>query len=212
MLVTTGHIRDAIVRFAPAAGLCVLMLLLLVPPIYAQVSEDVLKRHISDYANELCGLCHDVRTGNERAPRIAGQQRAYIEAQLNAFRRTSRAEPEASDCMWGLSSALSDGLVATLATYFAAQTRLPGIPGDPVQIQAGRELFRLSSRSCAQCHGEDAKGGGTVPGLAGQLAPYLVRQMQVIRLRFRDSATMHGIVQDLTDEQLRSVATYLQSL
>jgi cytochrome c553 len=211
--------RGAMVQLATmaSAGLLVTMLCLLARPSYGQISEEVLKRQISDYANELCSLCHDPRGGSELAPRIAGQQRAYIEAQLIAFRRQSRAEPEAYDCMWGLSSALSDGLVAALAGYFAMQTPSPGIPGDPVQIQAGRELFNRSNRengipSCAHCHGEDAAGAGTVPRLAGQLAPYLARQMQVIRFKFRQSATMHGIVKDLTDEQLRSLALYLQSL
>lgn len=186
-------------------------------PGYGQVSEEGLKHQVSGYANDLCGICHDRLDGRELAPRIAGQQRAYIEAQLNAFRRQSRAEPEAYDCMWRLSSALGDALIAGLAAYFPSQTPRPGIPGDPVQIQAGRELFNRSDResgipSCAQCHREGAAGAGTVPRLAGQLAPYLGRQMHVIRSKFRDSATMHGIVKDLTDEQLRFLAVYLQSL
>jgi cytochrome c553 len=65
--------------------------------------------------------------------------------------------------------------------------------------------------SCAQCRGEGATGAGTVPRLASELAPYLTRQMQMIRSKFRDSGAMHGIVKDLT-EQLRSLAVYLQSL
>jgi len=215
----TAYKRTAMLRFAAiaASGLPLAVLCLLARPSYGEISEDVLKRQISDYANELCSLCHDARSGGESAPRIAGQQRGYIEAQLNAFRRQSRAEPEAYDCMWGLSSGLSDGLVTALAGYFATQAPRPGISGDAVQIRAGLELYNRADRengipSCAQCHGQGATGAGTVPRLAGQLAPYLVRQMHVIRLKFRDSATMHGIVKDLSDGQLRSLAVYLQSL
>lgn len=211
--------RNTMVRLAmvAATGSCLIMLCLLSRPSYGQISEEVLKRQISDYANELCNHCHDLPSGRERAPRIAGQQRAYIQAQLNAFRRASRLEPEAYDCMWGLSSALSDGLVAALAGYLANQPPRSPIPGDPVRSQAGRELFNRGDRengipSCAQCHGEGATGAGTVPRLASQLAPYLTRQMQMIRSKFRDSGIMHGILKDLTDEQLRSVAVYLQSL
>jgi len=217
---TTGFIMRASPRStkvaAFAASAC-LTALVVIAPARGQVSEEVLKRHISSYANELCGLCHDLPAGEERAPRIAGQRRAYIEAQLYAFRRASRGEPEASDCMWGLSSALSDGLVAALAAYFSAQTPLPGIRGDPVQIQAGRELFYRSGQvsaapACVQCHGENAAGSDAAPRLAGQLAPYLLRQMQVIRLKFRESPNMHGIVQDLSDADVSALAAYLQSL
>jgi cytochrome c553 len=183
---------------------------------YGQISEEALVRDISVYANDLCGRCHEPRGGKEVAPRISGQQREYIEAQLNAFRRTSRLEPEAYDCMWGLSSALSDRLTAALASYFASQPARSGISGDPIRIQAGAALFTRDRQdgipSCAQCHGQDAGGGGSVPRLAGQLAPYLGRQMQVIRARFRDSGIMHGILKDLNDEQMRSLAVYLQSL
>ena len=139
----------------------------------------------------------------------------YIQAQLEAFRRQSRAEPEVHDCMWGLSSALSDRLVTALAAYYSTQTSRPGIPGDPIQIQAGQALFNRRDqgvRSCSQCHGEGATGAGKVPRLAGQLAPYLMRQMHVIHSKLRDSETMHGILKDLDDEQLRSLAIYLQSL
>jgi cytochrome c553 len=78
-------------------------------------------------------------------------------------------------------------------------------------------LFNRSDRahglpSCAQCHGEGATGAGKVPRLAGQLAPYLTRQMHVIRTEFRDSEAMHGIVKDLNDPELLSLSVYLQSL
>jgi len=212
------HDQQASAKVAAfVTSMCLTALCLVPGPARGQVSEEVLKRHISSYANELCGLCHDLPRGDERAPRIAGQQRAYIEAQLNAFRRASRLEPEASDCMWGLSSALSDGLVEALAAYLSAQTPRPGVAGDPVQIQAGRELFHRSGRgnaapACAHCHGENAVGSNATPRLAGQLAPYLIRQMQVIRFKFRESRYMHGIVQDLSDADVVALAAYLQSL
>jgi len=199
-----------------ATALCLLAGVLPAPSGYGQISDEALVRDISVYANDLCGRCHEPRGGKDRAPRISGQQRDYIEAQLNAFRRRSRLEPEAYDCMWGLSSALNDRLTAALASYFASQPALPGIAGDPIRVQAGAALFMRERQdgipSCAQCHGEGAAGTGSVPRLAGQLAPYLGRQMQVIRARFRESGIMHGILKDLNDEDIRSLAVYLQSL
>jgi len=199
-----------------ATALCVVAGYLPARSGYGQISEEALVREISVYANDLCGRCHEPRGGKELAPRISGQQREYIEAQLNAFRRTSRVEPEAYDCMWGLSSALSDRLTAALASYFASQPAPAGIAGDPILVQAGAALFTRDRQdgipSCAQCHGADAAGAGSVPRLAGQLAPYLGRQMQVIRARFRESGIMHGILKDLNDEEMRALAVYLQSL
>lgn len=206
--------RRKLVRFIGVlgAGLC------FNTPSFGQISEEVLKRQISGYANDLCGFCHHgPGTSKELAPRIAGQQRAYIEAQLNAFRQLSRREPEAYDCMWGLSSALSEGLVGALAGYFASQAPFPGIAGDPELIDKGRRVFDRIGKSegmssCAQCHGTNAEGSGAIPRLAGQLGPYLNRQLHVIRQKFRTSSTMHGVVQNLSDDELYWLAVYLQSL
>lgn len=183
-----------------------------------QISDEALQRQISGYANDLCGVCHHYPAAKkELAPRIAGQQRVYIEAQLNAFRQKSRGEPEAYDCMWGLSSALSDGIVAALASYFASQAPFPGIPGDPALIDKGHEVFNRNGQaqampSCAHCHGTTAEGNAGAPRLAGQLGPYLNRQLQVIRARFRKSGVMHGAVQKLSDDEMYWLAVYLQSL
>jgi cytochrome c553 len=180
------------------------------------LSDETLKRQISGYANDLCGECHDRPTGREAVPRIAGQQPAYLIAQLDAFRRSSRAEPEAYDCMWGLSAALSEDLVTALAGYFASKPPLPGISGNPAATQAGQELFKRREGeavpSCAQCHGEDAGGKEATPRLAGQVGAYLNRQMHAIRLKLRTSTVMHGAIKDLTDEDMYSLAVYLQSL
>ena len=180
------------------------------------LSEEVLKRQISGLANDLCAECHDRPNAREAVPHVAGQQPAYIVAQLEAFRRASRGEPEASDCMWGLSSALSDDLVHALAGYLGSRPPASGIPGDPAAVQAGRELFNRAGAggvsSCAQCHGSSAEGAGVVPRLAGQSGAYLNRQLYMIRFRFRASAVMHGVVKDLTDQDLYSLAVYLRSL
>jgi cytochrome c553 len=158
-----------------------------------------------------------IRPNKERAPRIAGQQREYIRAQLDVFRQQSRREPEAYDCMWGLSSALSDDLVDALAGYLALLAPLPGIPGDPGSVDTGRKLFQQAGHSedmpsCDRCHGRDAAGAGAIPRLAGQLAPYLNRQLHLIWAKSRASGVMHGAVQSLTEDEMLGIAEYLQSL
>jgi cytochrome c553 len=202
--------RIAKVIFVAASGWCL--------QASAQISDEALARRISGYANDLCGSCHhSPAAGKELPPRIAGQQRAYIEAQLKVFQQKSRKEPEAYDCMWGLSSALSDVLVAALAGYFASQAPFAGIAGDPVLIDKGRAVFNRNGASeqmpsCAQCHGTHAEGNGTIPRLAGQLGPYLNRQMWAMQAQFRKSGVMHGVVQNLSNDEMYWLAVYLQSL
>jgi cytochrome c553 len=189
-----------------------------VAPSLAQATADAAtQRSAASFATDMCAICHDRRDGKGLAPRIAGQQREYIQAQLKAFQRQSRVEPEAEDCMWGLSSALTDNLVVALSDYFASQAPAAGVPGDPAEVAAGRRLFNRRDReggirSCAECHGDNAGGVGVVPRLAGQRPQYLARQMHVIQRRLRDSPTMHGLVKDLSDHDLWVLAIYLQSL
>jgi cytochrome c553 len=186
-------------------------------PGVAQSAPDAATRRLAaGLATDTCALCHDRRDGKELAPRLAGQQRDYIEAQIKAFQRQSRAEPEAVHFM-SISSSLSGDLVVALSDYFASQSPAPGIPGDPAEVAAGRQLFGRSDRvgsvpSCAECHGDNAGGAGSVPRLAGQVAQYLARQMHVIQAKLRESAVMHGRIKDMSDHDIYMLAIYLQSL
>jgi cytochrome c553 len=186
-------------------------------PGVAQSAPDAATRRLAaGLATDTCALCHDRRDENGLTPRLAGQRREYIEAQIKAFQRQSRAEPEAGHFM-SLSSSLSGDLVVALSDYFASQLPALGIPGDPAEVAAGRQLFNRSDRasgvpSCAECHGDNAGGVGTVPRLAGQTAQYLVRQMHVIQSELRESAVMHGLIKDMSDRDMSVLAIYLQSL
>ncbi|MBK8018839.1 MAG: c-type cytochrome, partial [Betaproteobacteria bacterium] len=64
--------------------------------------------------------------------------------------------------------------------------------------------------ACSICHGPNAEGQSIFPRLAGQYGQYLARQIQMLRKRLRESPVMHGIVRDLSDEDITAVATYLQ--
>jgi cytochrome c553 len=115
-----------------------------VSPSVAQSAPDAATRRLAaGLATDLCALCHDHRDKKELAPRLAGQQRDYIGAQIRAFQRQSRSEPEAVHFM-GISSSLSDDLIVALSDYFASQPPAPGIPGDPAEVAAGRQLFERS--------------------------------------------------------------------
>ena len=68
---------------------------------------------------------------------------------------------------------------------------------------------------CAPCHGPDLRGLGPIPGLAGRSPSYIVRQLYDIRHRERAgpwSPLMVGVVAQLNEEDLVSIAAYAASL
>ena len=157
------------------------------------------------------------RAKHPRIPRLAGQQRAYIEVQLKAFRIQSRGDHAAHEYMWGIAATLSDDVVTALADYFAEQKPAAGIAaGNKDAAARGRVLFENGSPArgvpaCTGCHGAAAEGLAVFPRLAGQHGEYLFIQMQAIRNRLRDSPVMHGLIKQLTDEEIVSLAAYLES-
>jgi cytochrome c553 len=189
-------------------------------PCLAQTSSDAATRQAArTLAASVCAHCHGAegRSTDPAVPGIAGQQRAYLEVQLKAFATKRRSDPEAHDYMWGITSAwLNDQLMTDIADYFSSQPPAPGKSGDPAAVATGKQLFEKGSAdrgvpACAGCHGVNAEGMSVFPRLAGQHAQYLARQLQMLRVRLRDSPVMHGVVKNLTDEEIVALATYLQS-
>ena len=168
---------------------------------------------------ETCGTCHGVngRSVSPTFPNLAAQSAPYIEAQLHAFKDQSRADPDAQAYMWGMASQLNDATISALAGYFAAQPAAPGKPGNPVLIAQGKKLFEegVPARQippCATCHGAHAQGMATFPRLAGQHAPYLLKQLLVIQSALRTAPVMHGVVKDLNRDQMQALVAYLESI
>jgi cytochrome c553 len=168
---------------------------------------------------DTCGTCHGVdgRSVSPTFPNLAAQTAPYIELQLHAFKDQSRADPDAQAYMWGMASQLSEAMISGLANYFAAQPAAPGRPGNPALIALGKRLFEegVPARQippCASCHGPHADGMATFPRLAGQHAPYLLRQLLVIQSALRTAPVMHGVVKDLTRDQMQAVVAYLESI
>jgi cytochrome c553 len=168
---------------------------------------------------ETCGTCHGVngRSVSPTFPNLAAQMAPYIELQLKAFKDQSRADPDAQAYMWGMASQLSDASISALAGYFAAQPAAPGKGGSSPLIAQGKRLFEegVPARQippCASCHGAHAEGMATFPRLAGQHAPYLLKQLLVIQSVLRTAPVMHGVIKDLTKDQMQAVVAYLESI
>lgn len=170
-------------------------------------------------AASICSACHGPTgvSSSPLFPRLAGQQELYLVAQLKAFKAKTRGEADAHDYMWGMATLLDDSIIAGLAHYYAMQKPGPGIPGDGPMIARGKILYEKGDPAhnvvaCATCHGDAAKGNTIFPRLAGQNAAYVVRQLEVIQHKFRDSPIMHGVIKDLDANAMKAVAEYVQSL
>ena len=172
-----------------------------------------------DKAINLCSTCHGPRgiSTSPEFPILAGQQHDYLVAQLEAFRAKTRAEQVAHDFMWGIAGGLDDRMIDAVARYYASQPPPPGRPGDPTLLAKGKEMFEKGAPdrgipSCTTCHGAKAEGTAMFPRLAGQHAKYVRKQLEYIQGLVRNAPVMHGVVKDLTPDEIEAVAAYVQSL
>ena len=168
---------------------------------------------------ETCGACHGLngRSVSPTFPILAAQSAPDIELQLHAFKDQTRADPEAQAYMWGMASQLNDASISGLAAYFSKQLAAEGKSGNATLIAQGKQIFveGVPGRqipACASCHGAQAQGNGPFPRLAGQHAPYLLKQLLVIQSVLRTAPVMHGVIKDLTRDQMQAVVAYLESI
>ena len=169
-------------------------------------------------AASICSSCHGPMgvSTSPLFPRLAGQQEIYLVAQLRAFKAKTRGEADAHDYMWGMATLLDDAVIVGLAHYYSVQKPAPGIPGDAKLIARGKLLYEKGDPehnvvACATCHGDAAQGASIFPRLAGQHAAYVLRQLEAIQKKFRDSPVMHGVIKDLDSNAMKAVAEYVQS-
>ena len=152
-------------------------------------------------------------------PRLAGQQPEYLKNQLQAFIERRRTNP----VMFNVAHVLNPPMLTALSTYFKDLDPKPlgGAPKD--RLAEGKKIYLEGAGAnippCASCHGPDAKGADAFPRLAGQLHDYIFRKLtNWDKERGQDkanpdtSAIMQPIAHDLTEAQIRAVATYLSYL
>ena len=107
-------------------------------------------------------------------------------------------------------------IIQYLTHTYAKKPLLVGQPAPNNQKSIeGMEIY--TARHCIDCHGSAGKHPvqSNFPVLAGQQEEYLVRQFKDIRDGTRSNsvtAIMRAIVQDVTDQEIALIATYLSSL
>ena len=171
-----------------------------------------------DGAVHVCSSCHgaDGRSVSPTFPRLAGQQKDYLEVQLKAFRDKTRADPHAHTYMWGMAASLSDDTIAGLAAYYSSKPPVSGTSGNAADMAAGKKIYEegVEARGvpvCMACHGEHGEGNGAFPRLAGQHQQYLEEQLGHFASNARANEIMHENSKNLTADESRQVAAYLAS-
>ena len=174
---------------------------------------------IAKLATQVCANCHGPQGDSISSafPRLAGQQSAYTETQLKAFKNQTRADPYAQAYMWGMASQLDENTMKRLADYYAGQRPKPGRTGDAARMTKGKNIFENGLAeagiiACATCHGENAQGKDAIPRLAGQHPEYLVKQLAAFKSQQRgNNPLMHAVTDKMSLEMMQAVAEYAAS-
>ncbi len=185
-------------------------------------SRDVNNPNVSGktLAEQVCSTCHGM-TGESTSPmfpKLAGQQKAYLVAQLTDFKSHDRSDSRGATYMWGFTH-LTTGQVDELAEYFSSQKPMLGQSTDALLLARGEKIFRngLPDKGvvqCAACHGSSGEGNATFPRLAGQHANYIIEQVKVFQQTNRRprGAPMKQVTHELSASDTVAVAQYLESI
>ena len=188
-------------------------------------------------AQSKCAACHGADGNNSlpQYPKLAGQNPAYLYAQLAAFKTGVRH----SDIMSGIAADLSDSAAADASSFYGQQTMYPDAPANGVEVSAGMNIFRGGSGkvpACSNCHRSAAQTGASnggmpmmgmraccmmgmrgsgmmadIPKLNGQHASYIVAQLSQFADGTRRSTVMGPIAAALSETDKQAVAEFLAS-
>lgn len=174
---------------------------------------------VTTLMEDTCAHCHG-ETGDASSrmyPRLAAQNRDYLEKQLRNFRDGTRV----SDIMNGMAEGLTDAQIAALADFFSAQ------PAEKHRVRTSKRALEAVGYyiyhegneytqipPCKDCHGEFAAGDENLPRLAGQHRHYVLEQLMAFedRSRTNDNAIMHSVAKNLTELEMNAVALYVSGL
>lgn len=172
---------------------------------------------------QTCFMCHS-QEGNTPdlafVPRLAAQNKGYIEDQLKAFRDASRAGPPGVMYMWPISQNLTEQQIKQVAQWYSEQPAPAPFSENAEYQKLGRDIFengilKSSVAACSSCHGPKAAGTGIFPRLAGQTPQYLLSQLRYFRSGVRhdkNADVMKPIASHLTEAEMNAVAHYLSTL
>jgi cytochrome c553 len=183
-----------------------------------------------------CAACHglDGNPGDPQYPRLAGMPERYVATQLALFKSGERTGGMAA-VMVPMATPLSAQDMRDLGAFFAQQEAGAGIADDTVIAdgpskgmkfyQVGEQLFHGGDTArgipaCMACHGPTGAGnpGPAYPHIGGQQAAYVQRRLEEYRTGTTNERDRHNfdvmatVAHQLTDEEIGSLASYVQGL
>ncbi len=183
-----------------------------------------------------CAACHglDGNPTDPQYPRLAGMPERYLAKQIALFSSGERSTGMAA-VMKPFADMVTIQDARDIGAYYATQKSGAGVADDTVIAtgpNAGKKFFEIGQQlyrsgdtargipACMACHGPSGAGnpGPAYPQLAGQQSAYVARRLEEYRAGTtaeRDPAhfqIMATIAKPLTDEEIGSLASYLQGL
>ena len=170
----------------------------------------------------ICLTCHgpageaiSATPGAPPIPRLEGQHADYLVKQLREFKAGKRK----NDLMKPVLATLASRQFGELAAHFASQAAERRPPADAASVDRGRTLYEQGNTStgvpaCIGCHQTNGAGAPKYPRLAGQRSAYVLQQLTNFKqgARTNDRAhVMRSIAGNLTDDEMRAVAAYLEA-
>jgi len=150
-----------------------------------------------------CRTCHGIE-GHAKmpiVPHIGGENPAYIEHQLTAFRDGQRVH----EMMSVVAKGLSDQAIADLAAWYSAQ--------EPVAELAPGQDPANAPEACIACHGADGIAQiEDAPNLAGETVMYIDTQLKAFRTGKRTHDVMSPIAAEMTNDEIRAAAEWYSSV
>ena len=167
-----------------------------------------------------CGWCHG-RTGLEtigNAPRLAGQNSAYLSAQLNRYLTEDRIDPSPSLMTNAVNGFSDPAIIPYVANYFSKQATRPSKCVNTDLAAKGKQIYfngipERKVMACAACHGDDAKGAGTIPSLASQSVLYIKTRLQNWKQDDGSySKQMSKMAKELEYDEMNALAAFVSSI
>ena len=157
----------------------------------------------------LCKHCHGEDGNSKRnyIPNLAEQNPIYL---FNAFEKFANGE-RTDFVMSKLAKNLSVDDRVNIALYYGKQ-KVVVIPSESPNLRdQGQAKFK---QVCQGCHGINGEGKEDMPRLAGQPAEYITRTLKNFRSKdpSRAASVMLSITENMTDDEIHSVASYIQEL
>lgn len=184
----------------------------------SQAGEALAKKGGSGFA--ACAQCHGAHGEGQAAagfPRLAGQNKNYLEKQLQDFKVKERRN---SPIMQPIAQALSPKQILEVSAYYASlpsgKLRLPQASSSRGFELAQHGNWDKGMPACFACHG--ANGAGIAPffpALAGQNATYISQQLHAWKTGARRNdaqGLMKAVAEKMNAEEIAAVSTYLENM